>query len=393
MRIAVIFDNFGPYHVARLSAAAGRGDVVGIETAGQSGDYRWAATADTQRFVRRTLLPGKSADHPTPRIATAMDRTLAELRPDVIAIPGWHDRAGLSALRWAKDRNIPVIIMSDSNEDDAPRMWFREMIKRKIVSLCSTGFVAGSRAARYLERLGMKRDLLTVGYDTVDNAHFATGAAAAGIDAAGTRARLALPNRYFLACCRFVAKKNLPFLVAGYASYVKARGDDAWQLVLLGDGILRDDLIALVKKLGITESVHLPGLARYEDLPAYYGLAGGFVLASVVDQWGLVVNEAMAARLPVLVSRGCGSADDLVIDGDNGFVFDPTDAAALVGGFGAIAHGDGTARMGARSGEIIADWGLDRFADGLFAAARLAVERPSSAGAPFARATLGAMLR
>ena len=69
----------------------------------------------------------------------------------------------------------------------------------------------------------------------------------------------------------------------------------------------------------------MPGFKQYHDLPAYYGLAGAFVHTSTVEQWGLVVNEAMAAGLPVLVSRNCGCAADLVQDGVNGFAFDPLD--------------------------------------------------------------------
>lgn len=392
MRVAVIFDNFGPYHVARLTAAARRCDLLAIETAGKSGDYDWDTVEQADALPRTTLFPGASGDYRIGQIARAMERALDVHRPDVVAIPGWHDRAGLSALRWARRNRIPVTIMSDSNIDDAPRARYREAVKRHIVSLCSTGLAAGSRAAQYLERLGLPHDAVTMGYDTIDNRHFASGADAARADAAALRERLALPARYFLSCSRFVAKKNLPFVIDAYARYAHARGADAWPLVLLGGGALQGDLAARAAVLGVAGSVHFPGFARYRDLPAYYGLAGGFVLASKVDQWGLVVNEAMAAGLPVLVSRRCGSASDLVVEGENGFTFDPADHAALARGLAAIAHGDAAARMGARSREIIAGWDTDRFADGLLDVARRAVDRPLPRASLLARATLGAML-
>ncbi len=392
MRVAVIFDNFGPYHLARLSAAAQRCDIVAIETAGKSGEYAWDSGGLVEGVSRTTLLPGTSGDYSARDIARAMEGALGALRPHVIAIPGWHDRAGLSALRWARRHHIPVVIMSDSNADDAPRIWFREIIKRQVVSLCSSGLTAGSRAAHYLEQLGMSRDVMSLGYDTVDNVYFAAGAAVARADPVGTGARLHVPERYLLACSRFVAKKNLPFLITAYAAYAKGRGAAALPLVLLGDGELRDGLYALARQQGVEKLVHFPGFVRYHEMPAYYGLAVGFVLASTVDQWGLVVNEAMAAGLPVLVSSRCGCATDLVVDGDNGFTFDPTDSAALVQGFEAVAHGDNAAAMGARSKEIIADWGVDRFAAGLIEAAQCALDRPLPRGALLAHATLGALL-
>ena len=77
--------------------------------------------------------------------------------------------------------------------------------------------------------------------------------------------------------------------------------------------------------------VILAGFKQYDELPAYYGLASAFVHASTTEQWGLVVNEAMASGLPVLVSDRCGCAPDLVEDGVNGFTFDPYDVEALAG--------------------------------------------------------------
>ena len=56
-----------------------------------------------------------------------------------------------------------------------------------------------------------------------------------------------------------------------------------------------------------------------------------FVHASASEQWGLVVNEAMAAGLPVIVSERCGCAPDLVREGVNGLTFDPCDVAELAG--------------------------------------------------------------
>ena len=84
------------------------------------------------------------------------------------------------------------------------------------------------------------------------------------------------------------------------------------------------------------EDVLLPGFKQYPELPLYYGLAGAFVLPSLTEPWGLVVNEAMAAGLPVVVSDRCGCASDLVRPGENGFAFDPCDIeqlAALLGQF------------------------------------------------------------
>src|SRR5207244_4064698 len=102
--------------------------------------------------------------------------------------------------------------------------------------------------------------------------------------------------------------KNLPRLLEAFAGYRRLAGDAAWELVLLGDGPLRPELVALLKDLELDGHVLLPGFKQYDELPAYYGLAGAFIHASTTEQWGLVVNEAMASGLPVLVSDRCGCA-------------------------------------------------------------------------------------
>jgi glycosyltransferase involved in cell wall biosynthesis len=73
----------------------------------------------------------------------------------------------------------------------------------------------------------------------------------------------------------------------------------------------------------------LPGFVQYRDLPVYYALADVFVHASTTEQWGLVVNEAVATGLPIIVSNRCGCVPDLVSEGKNGFTFDPGPAKGL----------------------------------------------------------------
>ena len=91
----------------------------------------------------------------------------------------------------------------------------------------------------------------------------------------------------------------------------------------------RAEVEEAISRLSVEGSVHLVGAQSYGDVPAYYALAGAFVHASTTEQWGLVVNEAMASGLPVLVSNRCGCAPDLVQEGVNGFTFDPCNVEEL----------------------------------------------------------------
>jgi glycosyltransferase involved in cell wall biosynthesis len=270
-------------------------------------------------------------------------------------------------------------MMSETTADDFKRVWWQEWIKKRVVALCSAGLVGGTPHRAYLRDLGPSKESIFLGYDAVDNDHFTHGAQQARQASSQVRERLDLPERYFLASNRFIPKKNLPRLIQGFAQYQEKTGSEPWDLVLLGDGPERARVEDAIDAEGVREAVHLPGFKQYDALPAYYGLAGAFVHASIREQWGLVVNEAMAAGLPVLVSNRCGCASDLVTDGTNGYTFDPYDIPQLASLLQRLAHGNADrARMGDASREIIAEWGPDRFAAGLEKAAQVAVEAPRS---------------
>ena len=178
--------------------------------------------------------------------------------------------------------------------------------------------------ADYLVSLGMPRDRIEFGYDVVDNDYFAQGAAAARADAMRLRARLGLPERYFFACVRFIIKrKNIDNLLRAYAVYRRQSPSAPWGLVIAGSGEEKSSYDALVRDLSI-EGVAWPGFIQYGALPLYYGLAGAFVHPAYAEPWGLVVNEALASGLPVIVSRTVGARYELVSDGQNGFSFDPS---------------------------------------------------------------------
>jgi glycosyltransferase involved in cell wall biosynthesis len=167
-----------------------------------------------------------------------------------------------------------------------------------------------------------------------------------------------------------------------------------WPLVLLGDGGLREELEKLRSELGLEDCVQMPGFKQYEELPSYYAYAGAFIHASTTEQWGLVVNEAMASGLPVLVSNRCGCARDLVKDGENGWTFDPSDEEQMAELMLRISSDEERRKeMSARSREIITEWGPERFASGVKAAVEAALSAPKKKVGLIDRLILWAMTR
>jgi 1,2-diacylglycerol 3-alpha-glucosyltransferase len=371
--LCLFFERMGPYHHARLNAVGSVWPTLGVELFG--GTF---PAASSKRFTRRSLFSvGDETPHRSRDVARAVDQVLDENGPAAVAIPGWSHFIALAALSWCLRSNRPAIVMSDSQSSDATRRWPGELIKKSIVGLCSSGLVAGRTHVAYLEKLGMSRERIFTGYDVVDNAYFERQSDRARQDSVPLRMRLGLPEKYFLACARFIPKKNLHRLIDAYYGYRELLGRSAWKLVLLGDGPLKRQLHTHIKQLGLADDVLLPGFRDYAELPAYYGLAGAFVHASTTEQWGLVVNEAMASGLPVLVSDRCGCATELVSAGKNGFTFDPFHTPTLIRLLRRISESDcDRIAMGNASREIIRRWSPQLFAANLKKAAEIALESP-----------------
>ena len=397
MRIAILFNRLGPYHWARVRGAAEEADVVAVEVTHEDTEYAWDRVDGAHGVEHVTVFPDRAPEAvPAAEQRAAVGAALAAAAPDVVAVPGWSVPAALAALDWCVATGVPAVVMSASTALDAPRRWWSEAVKRCVVRQFDAGLVGGTPHAAYLAALGVPAARVFVGYDVVDNAHFAAGAAAARADADAVRARLGLPARYFVAIGRFIPKKNLPRLLDAYAAYRRAaprRGTEApWDLVLLGDGPERAAVEERRARLGLETSVHLPGFKQYPALPAYYGLADAFVHASTTEQWGLVVNEAMAAGLPVVVSDRCGCAPDLVAPGRNGFTFDPYDTGALTDALLRLTAAPEAERaaMGAASAAIVDGYTPAVFGRNLRRAAEAARHAPPPEVVTRGRQALGA---
>jgi len=384
--VAILFYRFGPYHHARLKAAGSRMKVIGIEFSNVDPTYAWDLMEGADGFNRLTLFSGTAINELSARrIFSRVKEALDQLKPQVVAIPGWHDRCSLAALRWCGLHKIPVVVMSETTAWDAERSGWKEFLKRRVVKLCAAGLVGGRAHAEYLERLGIERSKIFLGYDVVDNEHFARGAEEVRSKQEEVREKQGLPKQFFLASARFIEKKNLPRLLEAYARYRELAGKtetgkqktEIWDLVILGDGPLRETLNSQLSTLNLHDHVQLPGFKQYDELPIYYGLAKVFIHASIIEPWGLVVNEAMASGLPVLVSNRCGCAQDLVREGVNGFTFDPCNVeqlAELMLKISAIHFP--LSDFGLASRQIAESFGVSAFAEGMSGAVGQAMRKP-----------------
>jgi glycosyltransferase involved in cell wall biosynthesis len=387
MKIALLFRSFGPYHLARLRAAREHHSVLALEVSDVDEDYGWSAGV-AKRAAGVITLPSTAPKSARSELANTLSREIAEFAPDAVAIPGYSEAFALTVLRTCRALGIPAILMSDTHAGSARQKTFHEIVKKRLVSLYHAALVAGSPHAEYLVGLGFPREKIALGYDVIDNGHFSPDddLSPAKIDVGHPLN----PTRHFFCCARFVQKKNLSLLIEAFVRYRYAAHDGGWELVIAGEGPLRDALEQQTAATPFAAHIHLIGHKTYEELPALYRAAGAFILPSVVEEWGLVVNEAMAAGLPVLVSKHAGCRRDLVEDGINGFTFDPANPDELAAQMRLMTTSARRDDMARASRRIIARWDVNRFASGLAQAAEAARQRQPQryfpVGAAFAAA-------
>jgi 1,2-diacylglycerol 3-alpha-glucosyltransferase len=353
-----LVQRIGPYHHARLKAFAGGrpGAVHAIEFRHADAVYAWDLVRDEGNYFRHQTVSRRD-----------LLNLLEAINPDAVVCTGYSDPEIHQAVLWAIGRKRALVVCSDSTREDEDRQWVKEALKRKVVSVFGAALVSGSRAEQYMLSLGIEQTRQFRGWDVVDNDFFAQQSDR--IRSEGRLAARALPvaGSFFLCVSRFIAKKNLKGLVEAYGAYLTRSASEGWPLLICGSGPLEQEISEQISTAGLGEKIRLCGFLQYQDLPVYFAFAGAVILPSLSDQWGLVINEAMAASAPVLVSSRCGCSPDLVRNGENGFVFDPRNPVELAERMFLIEGMDEATRyaMGRRSREIVLDYSPRTFADGL----------------------------
>jgi glycosyltransferase involved in cell wall biosynthesis len=279
----------------------------------------------------------------------------------VIFMIGWGTVTSLLGMLACRAARIPFFLFGDSSYPppvDSARAAIRAGFLRALFGLTTGFLVSGLTNAKYYQHYGADPKRFFLMPWAIDNDRFFAACRA------GTAERGALRERLGIGADRMVAvfsgkliERKDPRTLVRAVSRMPAR--DRVTVLFLGDGVLREAL----EQQARAEGVHavFPGFINQADLPKYYAAADVFVLGSTYEPRGTVINEAMACSLPLVVSDRMGAIGDLVLDGENAFVFPAGDTDALAHALQRLADDpELRERMGARSRAIIGEWDFAR---------------------------------
>jgi glycosyltransferase involved in cell wall biosynthesis len=345
-----------PYFVGRFNALADRGnlDFEAWFNGEREPDRSWAVRPAEWRF-RARYIPGRPVWGQTLHLPIA---ELRQVRPEVFV--SLYDRAsfafGSVAARAVASRTAYRTL--PNFETWAPRSWWRELGKHILFRGIDGALVPGPDGRALAVRYGLPCWRTHTMTQSIDVEHF--GRARAVSAAQRERERLGLHGCVFIYVGRLWKGKGLDHLFAAYRLLRAERPDVS--LLLVGDGVDEARYRQMASEL---PHVAFAGFIEQQDIPDYYALADAFVFPTLGDPHGLVVDEAMAAGLPVICTDAAGDIRQRLPDGEAGFIVPAADPQALARGMIELAADSACrARFSAECVRLVAPrvharWALD----------------------------------
>jgi glycosyltransferase involved in cell wall biosynthesis len=354
-RVTVVSPEPTPYRAPLFDAIAARPelDLTVIYAAETVAGRTWTVEPRHRAvFLRGVSVPGarRILHHGYP-ITPGVFRAVSQARPDGVVVSGWSTFASQAALAWCRVRHIPYLLIVESH-DEGPRAGWREAVKGTVVPPIVRGaggvLVTGTLARRSMLARGARLDRVRVFANTIDVETWQARAAELASRRDELRDSFGLePGDVAVLCvARPAPEKGLDTLSAAVAG-----AGGAFRLLVVGSGL------------------ELP----HERVIEAYVAADVFALLSRREPWGVVVNEAAACGLPLVLSDRVGAGPDLLRDGENGFLVSADDAPAAAGALGKLTDPGVRRTMGTRSAELAQGWGYGPSVENFIAAVREAV--------------------
>ena len=340
MRIALLTEIPAPFRIPLFDALAAQPE-VDLSVLFLAADDPRRSYPRLERHFASEVLPGRdfsARGRWTVVNAGAIGR-LRRFRPHVVLVGGWNQPAFWQAAAWARVARRPLVVWVESTaRDERSGAAPLELAKRTMLRAAAGFVVPGKAAAEYLATLGARPEQIVVAPNAADPS-LVEGAP----PRSEARAELGVDGCVFLCVSRLSPEKGVDVLARAFDGV-------PGELVLVGDGPDRERVAALAG-----EQVRLLGRIERDDLLRWYAAADAFVMPSRSETWGMAMQEAAAAGLPLIASEAPGAGYDLIEEGVNGYRVPVEDVDALREALARVADDPGwRERAGRRTRELTA---------------------------------------
>jgi len=245
-------------------------------------------------------------------------KKLIKYKPDVVIVGGYDSIHYYLVSRYVKRFDKKLILWVESHElSSMKNKGLFGKIKNYAVSVADSYIASSILAKKYLISFGAGEKHINIVYNTVDTNIF---------------------QKYSNHVFKRINEKNIDnyklrkFIYVGqleerkgleYGIKALSKIDCDWKLLIIGEGAKRKLLENLVNKLGIKKKVIFLGFLNREKIAKLYSESDFFLFPTLNDPCPLVVNEALSSGLFCIISKFAGNAKDFIIEGKNGYTFDP----------------------------------------------------------------------
>jgi glycosyltransferase involved in cell wall biosynthesis len=315
------------------------------------------------KFLSRTKDSTNSHGSPSQRLA----RELKQERYDALLVHGYTGFVYWQSFFQAWRLGVPLLLRGTStllNERPFGKRLLKALLLRLLFHRAAACLYLGTCNKAFYQHYGVKRDKLFFTPHVVNNEFFSSQAERFRDQKRVLRDQFGIQDDkpVILFCGKLIPVKQ-PFDLL--KAFVSVRESVQCHLLWIGEGVLRDDIEGMVVERKIPD-VHFGGFLNQSEISKAYALSDLLVLPSRHETWGLVINEAMNFRLPVVTTDKAAAAYDLVEEGANGHIVKVGDIEALTQAIkDLVVNPDKRHAFGKRSAEMIGDWNLDVHVQGI----------------------------
>lgn len=329
LRVVLLNNDFRVYWKGRLVylheyLAAQKIELYAVELFGKGSPYDFDAVNEGDKWWT-CLFPGKSSGELSGKtISSALKDTLGKIKPDIVIGPSIVFFAGALGLRWAKGNGAKFVMFDDGKTSQIKRSAVTQTIKDTLIGEVDALWLPSEKYDAEYTTLTKANDIHSFyGFDCVDNSHFKLPG------------QKTFDHQTITCVARLVPIKNLHNLLKAW-KLIEAK-KTGYKLVIIGSGPDLESLTRTKKGLRLS-TVEFVGVVDNAAIPEYYFNTDALILPSLQESWGLVVNEAMAAGLPVLLSDKVNAAETLLKEGVNGYSFNPMDINGMISAIMRFIH-------------------------------------------------------